>query len=522
MPEIAWYRSLYWRIALGFVALLPALLAVQGVVFLWITGRAAELLPGRTPGEYAQTIAGDLATVLRDQPGTDLDEYLNSRYQTTYRPFVVVTRERRIVNSRRIEPPPELARAAGGRLAAEIGPMYGPPRGGGGGAGPGTGNPARGRPQLDPRGPNFGGRGPGPGRGRGPGPGPGTVFATVVVNGEIHAVVAVTAEPRPLSAVMRDLGPTLGIVAIALLATGASIGALLIFRPAHRRLRSLQDAVQAIGAGQTAARAPATGGDEVAMLSQAFNEMASGLEQRTQALVAADESRRQLLADVSHELMTPLAAIRGYAETMGMPDLNLDEATRQRYLRIVGDETERMEHIIGELLDLARLEVGAGTLKQEPVAVAALFERVLHRHDPILRSKGITLERRVAAGAEQVTGDANRLEQAMQNLAANAVRHTPDGGRIVLSAEPVSDGVRFSVEDNGPGIPADHLPKVFDRFYKVDGSRTGTEVASGSGLGLSIVQAIVKRHGGTIQAGNAPTGGARFDLVLPVVPARPA
>jgi signal transduction histidine kinase len=534
MPEIAWYRSLYWRIALGFVALLAALLAVQGVVFLWITGRAAELLPGRTPGEYAQTIAGDLATVLRDQPDTDLDEYLNSRYQTTYRPFVVVTRERRIVNSRRIEPPPELARAAVGRLAAEIAPMYGPPRGGGGGAGPGTGisgpppppsfprDPARGRPQLDPRGPNFGGRGPGPGRGRGPGPGPGTVFATVAVNGEIHAVVAVTAEPRPLSAVMRDLGPTLGIVAIALLATGASIGALLIFRPAHRRLRSLQDAVQAIGAGQTAARAPATGGDEVAMLSHAFNEMASGLEQRTQALVAADESRRQLLADVSHELMTPLAAIRGYAETMAMSDLNLDEATRQRYLRIVGDETERMEHIIGELLDLARLEVGAGTLKQEPVAVAALFERVLHRHDPILRSKGITLERRVAAGAEQVTGDANRLEHAIQNLAANAVRHTPDGGRIVLSAEPVSEGVRFSVEDNGPGIPADHLPKVFDRFYKVDGSRTGTEVASGSGLGLSIVQAIVKRHGGTIQAGNAPAGGARFDLVLPVVPARPA
>src|SRR6185436_13457538 len=243
------------------------------------------------------------------------------------------------------------------------------------------------------------------------------------------------------------LGVTLGAVAIGLLIAGVSVGALLIFRPTHRRLRSLQQAVQAIGAGQANARAPESGGDEVALLARSFNEMAGGLEQRTHALVQADESRRQLLADVSHELMTPLAAIRGYTETMTMPDVKLDEETRQRYLGIVADETERMEHIIGDLLDLARLEGGGGAWKQEPVSVAALFERVLHRHDPVLQAKGITLERRVEPGADRVTGDPNRLEQAIQNLAANAVRHTPDGGTIRLSAEPVEAGVRLSVED---------------------------------------------------------------------------
>ncbi len=536
MPEIAWYRSLYWRIALGFVALLAVMLAAQGVVFLWLTGRAAELLPGRSPAEYAQTIALDTALVLGEQPQTDLDEYLNGRYRTTYRPFVVVTRDGRLVSSRRITPPFDLSRAALIRL---VGGDAGPGRFGGGGRGgdgrPGDSTAGRGADPSAGRGGGQtagapsgtrpeGGRGRGNrgrdgfGRGRGMGPGGAAVFAPVVVDGVTVAMVGVTTDPRPLWAAVRDLGPALSIVGVVLLVTGTAVGALLIFRPTHRRLRSLQEAARALGAGQTGVRAVANGGDEVSMLATAFNEMASDLEQRTQALVAVDESRRQLLADVSHELMTPLAAIRGYAETMSMTDLKLDEATRQRYLRIVGDETERMEHIIGDLLDLARAEGGAGVWKREPVRIASLFERVLHRYDPVLQDKSITLERRIGPGVDTVTGDANRLEQAIQNLAANAVRHTPDGGRVVLSADRVEDGVRLAVEDSGTGIPPEHLARVFDRFYKADVSRTGTVVPSGSGLGLSIVQAIVRRHGGRIAAANVDGGGARFEIFLPDSP----
>jgi signal transduction histidine kinase len=296
--------------------------------------------------------------------------------------------------------------------------------------------------------------------------------------------------------------------------------ALLIFGPSQRRMRSLQDAARALGQGERGVRATEAGGDEVAVLSRAFNEMAGNLEQRTDALVAANESRKQLLADVSHELMTPLAAIRGYVETMSMPDLNLDAPTRQRYLGIVADETERMEHIIGDLLDLARVEGGGGTWKSEPVAVAALFERVRHRHDPMLAAKNITLQTAVAADAQTVTGDQNRLEQALQNLAANAIRHTPEGGRVTITADRTSDGVRLVVEDTGPGIPEEHLPHVFDRFYKVDASRTSTELPSGSGLGLSIVQAIVQRHGGRISVTNG-SAGARFEVVFGD-PANPA
>jgi len=121
----------------------------------------------------------------------------------------------------------------------------------------------------------------------------------------------------------------------------------------------------------------------------------------------------------------------------------------------------------------------------------------------------------VAPDAEEVGGDAQRLEQALQNLASNAIRHMPDGGALTLSAHGDGDRVRIAVEDTGPGISPEHLPHVFDRFYKADASRAGTRILSGSGLGLSIVQTIIKRHGGEVRASNRAEGGAAFEILLP-------
>ena len=241
--------------------------------------------------------------------------------------------------------------------------------------------------------------------------------------------------------------------------------------------------------------------------------MAEDLSARAQALEASDRARRQLLADVSHELMTPLTAMRGYVETLGMPELKIDAATRERYLRIIDEETRRLERIIGDLLDLARLEGGGTALQRQPVEVAALFERVAERHERELQARGIRLDRKVDPKAEFIDGDPDRLEQALQNLAANALRYTPDGGRIALTATASDHSVRITVLDNGPGIPADQLPLIFNRFHKVDAAR---KASGGSGLGLSIVKAIIERHGGTIEARNE--GGAVFELTLPSVP----
>ena len=172
--------------------------------------------------------------------------------------------------------------------------------------------------------------------------------------------------------------------------------------------------------------------------------MAEDLEARAKALGASDRARRQLLADVSHELMTPLTAIRGYTETLGMSDLQLDDATRGRYLAIIGDETLKLEELIGDLLELARLEGGGGTLAFKDVAISDLFGRVVDRHGPTIREREITIERRIEPADLEVRGDPQRLEQALQNLASNALRHTPEGGTIRLSASATADGVHIT------------------------------------------------------------------------------
>jgi signal transduction histidine kinase len=509
---------------LGFVGLLATLLIVQGFVFLWMTGQMDELSPTRTSAQFASAIATEVAEALTDQPDLDLDAFVKAKYGRALRGFAVVMADGRVVVSERMPMPPPSIGQLRRRLSGD------PP---GRGGGPGRGD--RGRfdgpppdgpppPPRDGPPPPFGGgrgdRGPRDGRGGpgGPGGGPPPIeSALIVVNAATVGIVGVPAGAPPWGLRIRDVGPLLAVSALALLVTGTAIAALLVFRPTHRRLRNLQQAAESLGAGASGVRAADTGGDEVASLARTFNDMAAKLDERTQALEVADRTRRQLLADVSHELSTPLAAIRGYVETLDFADASLDAATKQRYLGIVQEEAARLEHIIGDLLDLARLEGGGAAFTMQDVSVATLFGRIQDRHAPVVREREITLETIGADVVPEIRGDANRLEQALQNLVANAIRHTPERGRVTVRIKPQGSSgsaVRLLVEDTGPGIPAEHLPHIFDRFYKVDASRAGTTVPSGSGLGLSIVQAIVSRHGGTVTAENRPEGGARFVVVL--------
>jgi signal transduction histidine kinase len=490
MPEAVWYRSLYWRIAIGFVALLAALLLIQAGVFLWLT-----VIVGRStlgPAQLAAEVASDVAVAIEAHPDLDLPAHVHERFGHLYQPFLVVMQDGRSASNRPESLPPGFHRLAAARMRRTTGESRGE------GAAPGAAGPdsreGAGRPLTRRR---------------------LAETAPIVVSGAEIGLVAAPGNAPPATLVLQQLGPALAWVAVGLLVVGSAVMALLIFRPAHKRLRALEQAATALGEGRTDVRAVETGGDEVTSLARAFNRMAADLSAREAALVASDGARRQLLADVSHELMTPLAAIRGYTETLGMTDLRLDDETRGRYLGIIEEETQKLEAIIGDLLDLARLEGGGGTLAVERVRLADLFGRVTDRHGPTIRDRQVAVRISIEPDGLEIRADPHRLEQALQNLAANALRHTPAGGIVELSGRRVPRGISIAVHDSGPGIPPEHLARLFDRFYKVDAARAAAPGSYGSGLGLSIVKAIVERHGGTVTASNAPDGGATFEITLP-------
>jgi signal transduction histidine kinase len=336
-----------------------------------------------------------------------------------------------------------------------------------------------------------------------------------VVSGERVVAVVVALGGPVLPGLLRAYGPVLLGITLGLTLLGTGLAALLIFRPAHVRLRQLEAAARHFGSGDTSSRAPEEGGDEITAVARAFNQMAGDLAARADALRAADQSRRQLLADVSHELRTPLTAIRGYLETLSMPELDLDAAKRARYMSVAVEETDRLERIVGDLLDLARLDAGALPLEMSAVSVSEIFRRVADRHENDALAKGIDLRTHVEPGAERVHGDAGRLEQALQNLAANALRHVDAGGSIEIRSTRTEGETVITVRDSGEGIAPEHLDRVFDRFYKGDSARGGE--GRGSGLGLSIVKAIIERHGGRITVRSTPGVETVFELRLPLM-----
>lgn len=219
-----------------------------------------------------------------------------------------------------------------------------------------------------------------------------------------------------------------------------------------------------------------------------------------------------MLADVSHELKTPLTAMRGYVKTMRMPEVALDHDRRARYLETIERETLRLDRIVKDLLDLARYENGAVSLDVRVFDIERVFQHVVRRHEQETESRGIAVSVEVEPEADQVVADPDRIEQVIEDLMANAIRHTPSGGTIALRATAAEGSAVLSVADSGHGIAPEHLPYVFDRFYKVDPARVAE--GTGSGLGLSIAKAIVARHGGTISVTSKP-GSTRFTIALP-------
>src|SRR6185503_11577522 len=368
-------RSLYWRIGLGFIFFLALMLGLQVALFIWVAGETEGGMPERMGRDFAELVANGFDSALQRDPKLDLRAYAERRVKELHRPAAIIFPDGTSVAPEGTEVPrgmrfPGPFRRRSGR----------PPDGGPGDRGGGRGQ----------GGPRFDGPPPGGGPGGGPGGPPpefsggamprmfgpprrGPVMAPIEVNDTLVAVVWVP----PLTGLRRfaqTVGTPLAIGGLLLLVAGTAIAALVIFRPAQARLSALEDAARRFGEGDLTARAPAIGGDEVAAVASAFNRMAGDLAARQGQLVEADRARRQLLADVSHELMTPLTAIRGYAETLALPQFLPGSNEGQRAVKVIQEEGERIERLVGDLLDLARFEAGGISLAQENVDVDELFE----------------------------------------------------------------------------------------------------------------------------------------------------
>ncbi|HEX6163757.1 MAG TPA: HAMP domain-containing sensor histidine kinase, partial [Vicinamibacterales bacterium] len=341
---------------------------------------------------------------------------------------------------------------------------------------------------------------------------PSITTTPVLVDDEFRALVLVLVLPSRLAGIPRDLARFLSLPSTLMLLVATVIVAVVLFNPARRRLSALEDAAHRLGEGDLGARAPQEGGDEIARVAAAFNRMAGELETRDAALRTSDALRRQMMADVSHELKTPLTAMRGYIETLRMPEVALDSERRERYFETIDRETRRLERIVKDLLDLARYEHGGIVMQRRLFDIERLFQNVAGRHEREAQKKAVAIRLSVDPMADQVVGDPDRIEQAVENLVANALRHTPSGGTITLGAAQADGAATLSVTDTGGGIAPQHLPNVFERFYKVDASRAGE--STGSGLGLSITKAIIERHGGTIDVTSRP-GQTVFKIRLP-------
>lgn len=315
---------------------------------------------------------------------------------------------------------------------------------------------------------------------------------------------------------VRQLSSVLfGIIAEALL-IGLIITALLSMLLAKAMVTpivSLTKAAERVAGGDFSSKPVSAAQDEIGVLTRTFDGMADQLEKTLGDLKKSEEMRKQFVANVSHELRTPITSIRSYAETL-LDSEDLPRETEQQFLGVILNESDRMTNLVADLLTLSKFDAGSYEFhfarfsferSLQDIYNATQLEAQKHEHD-------FTLE--ITSPLPEIVGDKARLEQVLINMVTNALKYTPDGGKITLCAGVSGKNVFASVRDNGIGIPEEDVDKVFDRFYRVDKARS--RESGGTGLGLSIAKEIVSRHNGELTLESELGKGTVITMTLPV------
>lgn len=322
----------------------------------------------------------------------------------------------------------------------------------------------------------------------------------LVVDGETVGYLVVSSGQRG-QVFKADISQSL-VWAAALAGLVAILMGLLLTRAVVRPIRIFDAAAQRIAAGDLTSRVPIASRDEIGALAHRFNEMAASLERDEQL-------RQKMMADIAHELRTPLSVVRGQVEALqdGVFELT------QENLAPIHQQTILLGRLIEDLRDLALAEAGRLPLEIVDLDLGRLVQRAAEAFRSQALAKGVELVIQVDDRGLVVSGDQQRLEQVLANLLSNALRHTPDGGRVTVRPWAEADAVGFEVADTGAGIPADELDHIFDRFYRV--ARARNRADGGSGLGLSIAKQLAEAHGGEITVQSVVGAGSTFRVALP-------
>jgi two-component system sensor histidine kinase BaeS len=292
-------------------------------------------------------------------------------------------------------------------------------------------------------------------------------------------------------------------------AVGASVAAALalswiVSTRVVRPVRELARAAQRIAHGAHTGRVPARGTDELSQLADAFNEMAASLEH-------AEQIRNQLLADVAHELRTPLATVESYVEALADGVLCADDEN----WGVIRSETSRLNRLVDDLQKVSRAQAHQLDLDATPISPREIVQDAVKAAQPAYAAKGIELQAQIESQLPDLDADRERIAEVLANLLTNALRHTPPGGTVKVSAGQHDAMIELAVADTGEGIAAEHLDRVFERFYRADPARS--RASGGTGIGLAIVRAIVEAHGGTTTAASQGIGrGTTLTIRLPI------
>jgi signal transduction histidine kinase len=334
------------------------------------------------------------------------------------------------------------------------------------------------------------------------------VFATVPT-GDGGSVTALTRSPS--RGFLGRLSATTGFLQsvwwqfllVGMVAAGVSLAvARQIARGMTQPLRDMASAARRMETGDYSVRVQTRSRDEVGRLAAAFNRMSGELEN-------LEQSRRDLVANVSHELKTPIAAIRAHLENLLDGVETPDPAT----LEVMLSQVERLGRLVDQLLDLSRLESGEVPLRLEPLPLQSLVDDLISEIGVARPGRGVQVRNDVPADLPALSADRERVHQVLFNLVDNAVRFTPTGGSVTVTARRRNGAVEVAVSDTGAGIPAEHLPRLFERFYRADPARARGD--GGTGIGLAIARSVVEAHGGQIRAESEPGRGSVFTFDLP-------